>query len=107
MGKMSTFADIESLESCDVRRLAALNPHTVKTLLNGHDKTHIAKFFPFVDALISLRRNSSSRIPRDEAATRICEMRKLIKPHYLKTKRLERHANEQAEFQWLYRDAAK
>lgn len=107
MGCLSTFADVAKLEPAAPRRLAVLNPFTVKALVKSDDQPLIAQHYPVIEDLITLRRNQASRIPRDEHNATICDIRTMIKPHWIKTRKVQRQPSVEAEFQWIYRDAAK
>ncbi|KAL5372897.1 hypothetical protein DPSP01_013126 [Paraphaeosphaeria sporulosa] len=106
VGQLTTFNDVAKLEHSDVRRLAVLNPYTVKALVKSDNRPLIAEFFPMIEELITLRRNQASIIPRNEARSTFCNLREMIKPHWIKTRPLQRKASEEVEFQWFYRDAA-
>jgi hypothetical protein len=67
----------------------------------------IAKYYPQIEELCVLRRTTASRIPRDEAGKDFYNLRDLIKPHHMLTRQVKRNAGEEAEFQWLHRDAAQ
>ncbi|KAF2002153.1 hypothetical protein P154DRAFT_618890 [Amniculicola lignicola CBS 123094] len=89
-----------------LRRLAVLNPWSAKVLLESGDRPLISKNFPMVEDLIMLRRTKSSRIPRDKAQSSYCDIRATCKKHFMQTSEMRRTDDEEAEFQYLYRDAA-
>jgi hypothetical protein len=57
--------------------------------------------------LFSLKRSNASRIPRDFDGKEHFEMKSIIKPHLLGTRSCTRRAEEEAEFQYLYRETCK
>lgn len=104
---LDVFEAASKLPADDPRRLAVLEPRSVKLLLKSENKGFIASHFPLIEELIMLRRNASSNIPRDEEGTSFCELSKMMKPHQMLTRVVQRRDEEEAEFQWLHHDAAR
>jgi hypothetical protein len=106
VGSLSVYSDAKELKDDDVRRLALLNPYSLKRLLQSNDRPLIATCFPLLEELIVIRRTTASCIPRDFTGKNFFNIRDLVKPHHMRTRKLERTTEEEAEFQWLHRDAA-
>lgn len=104
---LKVFDEVDKFPEDDPRRLAILEPFSVKLLLKSDDGPLIAKHFPKLEQFIILRRNTSSKIPRDQAGEKFCELRDLIKPHRMLTRLVRRRDEEAAEFEWIHRDAAR
>jgi hypothetical protein len=107
IGSLSIYEDIDEFDAHDPRQLGLLNPSSLKTLLDTEDRPLIAKYFPKINSMLILQRNLASSIPRDEAGTRHCNLQDKVKPFYIRTRPCERKPEEEAEFQYLHREAAK
>lgn len=107
VGSISVYEGASKLPKDDIRRLALLNPYSAKILLQSENRPLIAQYYPLLEELCVLRRTTASRVPRDQAGKHFYNLRDLIKPHHMLTRHVERTADEEADFQWLHRDAAK
>jgi hypothetical protein len=106
LGQLSAYSDAAKLDKDDIRRLVVLNPQSAKLLLTSNNSPLIARHYPLIEELIVLRRSTSSRIPRNPERTSFYNIRDEVKRHFMKTRVLERSTEEEAEFEWLHRDAA-
>jgi hypothetical protein len=106
IGHLSAYSDAAKLSKTDVRRLVVLNPLSAKALLQCKLSPLIAEHYPLIEDLIVIRRSTSSRIPRNPERTAFYNIRDEVKKHFMKTRTLERTTDEEAEFEWLHRDAA-
>lgn len=91
----------------DRRWLGCLEASNIAALLKSDRKIDIARYFPLAENLFALKRSHASTIARDEKGTVTFEMRALIKPHFVGTVSCPRRPDEEAEFQYLYRDISR
>ncbi|KAI4648529.1 uncharacterized protein J4E79_010151 [Alternaria viburni] len=104
---ISVYNKANDLEDDDPHRLGVLNPYSAKLLLESENMPLVATCFPLIEQLMVLRRTTASRIPRDPSRKDFYSLRDLIKPHHMRTRVLARLPEEEAEFEWLHRDAAQ
>lgn len=106
VGFLSAYSDAAKLPKTSICRLVLLNPHSAKQLLQCKNSPLIAQHYPLIEELIVLRRTTSSCIPRDQARSSFYNIRDEVKTHFMTTRMLERTTDEEAEFEWMHRDAA-
>lgn len=107
LGNIFVYNEAAELNVNDVRRLVVLNSYSVKALLQSKNRPLIVSNSPLVEEMIVLRRTTASRIARDTDKKRFFSLRDFIKSHHMVTRILERTSDEEAEFQWMHRDAAQ
>jgi hypothetical protein len=102
--------DIEqaNLGADDPRRLMALSPHRVRSLLQTSNPQVIKHFYHYTETLITLRRSPASKIWRSETGTGdFILLRDNMKSHTIKTVELQRTPAQEKMYQWLHREAAQ
>jgi hypothetical protein len=106
-GELSVYEAVRNLVADDVCRLAVLDPMSAKTLLQSDNRPFISERWPLIEELSVLPRTTASRIPPDSAGKSFFDIRNLVKIHHMRTMKLKRTTDEEAEFEWLHRDAAE
>lgn len=107
MGSVDTYEKVENLDPFDARRLSLLSPSTWRALLETEDLSMISQSAPKLDSLVSISRSRVSKIPRDPEGKEFFDMKQGMKEHFIRTRHCTRTADEEQEFQWLHREAAR
>ncbi|KAL8834745.1 MAG: hypothetical protein Q9170_003622 [Blastenia crenularia] len=100
------FSRLDELPSNDVRRLIALDPNRIRALLDTRDVAEIAKFYHYLDDLVSIRRSTASVLHRAEGGEPI-PLSTMMPKHQVKTVELEYDEDEGHEMQWFHRNNAR
>lgn len=106
-GAVSFYEDVKDFDPDDKRLLGCVDPYNLSALLTCDSTTLIAEHFPMAENLFALKRSNASRIPREFDNDEFFEMKEIVKPHLLATRICRRRADEEAEFQYLYRESCK
>ena len=107
VGYVDTYVKVDSLDPFDKCRLSLLSPSTWRALLETEDLSFISRSAPKLDSLVSISRSRVSKIPRDPDGGEFFDMKQGMKEHFIRTRHCTRRADEEQEFQWLHREAAR
>lgn len=78
----------------------------MEKLLVSENVTHIAKYYHYMDELLSVRRSTASVLKRNEEGDTV-SLRSMMPKHHVRTVELSYDEEEETEAQWLHRLAAR
>ncbi|KAL8976770.1 MAG: hypothetical protein Q9205_007295 [Flavoplaca limonia] len=103
---LEIFGRLDELPHNDIRRLIALDPNRIRMLLETRDVVIIAKYYRYLDELVTIRRSTASILYRTEGGEKI-ELKNMMPKHQVKTVQLSYTDEEACEAQWFHRNNAR